>query len=259
MYNNKMLTKFWNNLTTQEIAKLSRNTIIIVPFSAIEQHGPHLPLGTDKIILDKIINKLCKKNNKSKDFVVLPNLSIGSSSEHSSFEGTLSVNSLNFINFCINYLENIFTKKFYKFVFLNSHGGQTSHMEIIAKELKAKFKKSKIIKANYFLFSGYEKVISVNELSHGYHGGEFETSLMLYLNYENVRINKIKKGPLSPDFKSKDLIGYEKNVKLQWDTENISKSGIIGNPVNASASKGEKLSKITISTIEKIIKELKLL
>ena len=81
-----MLTKFWNNLTTQEIAKLSRNTIIIVPFSAIEQHGPHLPLGTDKIILDKIINKLCKKNNKSKDFVVLPNLSIGSSSEHSSFE-----------------------------------------------------------------------------------------------------------------------------------------------------------------------------
>ena len=56
-----MLTKFWNNLTTQEIAKLSRNTIIIVPFSAIEQHGPHLPLGTDKIILDKIINILCKK------------------------------------------------------------------------------------------------------------------------------------------------------------------------------------------------------
>ena len=126
-------------------------------------------------------------------------------------------------------------------------------------EKTAKFKKSKIIKANYFLFSGYEKVISVNELSHGYHGGEFETSLMLYLNNENVRINKIKKGPLSPDFESKDLIGYEKNVKLQWDTENISKTGIIGNPVNASASKGEKLSKITISTIEKIIKELKLL
>ena len=48
-------------------------------------------------------------------------------------------------------------------------------------------------------------------------------------------------------------------MKLQWDTENISKTGIIGNPVNASASKGEKLSKITISKIEKIIKELKLL
>ena len=49
-----MRTKFWINLTTEDISKLSRNTIIIVPFSAIEQHGPHLPLGTDKIILDKI-------------------------------------------------------------------------------------------------------------------------------------------------------------------------------------------------------------
>ena len=48
-----MRTKFWINLTTEDISKLSRNTIIIVPFSAIEQHGPHLPLGTDKIILDK--------------------------------------------------------------------------------------------------------------------------------------------------------------------------------------------------------------
>ena len=69
-----MLTKFWNNLTTEEITKLSRNTIIIVPFSAIEQHGSHLPINTDKIILDKIIDKFCEENIKSKDFVVLPNL-----------------------------------------------------------------------------------------------------------------------------------------------------------------------------------------
>jgi len=254
-----MLTNFWNNLTTKEISKLSRNTIIIVPFSAIEQHGPHLPVSTDKIILDRILEKLCTKNNKNKDFVVLPNLSIGSSSEHSSFEGTLSVNSLNYINFCLNYLESIFSKKFHKFIFLNSHGGQTSHIEIIAKELKTKFNKSKIIKANYFLFSGYEDIISTNELTYGYHGGDFETSLMLYLANEKVRTDKISKGKLSPDYKNNKIIGFEKNIKLQWDTQNISKSGIIGNPQNASSIKGQKITKVAISTIEKIIKELKLL
>jgi len=254
-----MLTNFWNNLTTKEISKLSRNTVIIVPFSAIEQHGPHLPVSTDKIILDRILEKLCTKNKKNKDFVVLPNLSIGSSSEHSSFEGTLSVNSLNYINFCLNYLESIFSKKFYKFIFLNSHGGQTSHIEIIAKELKTKFIKSKIIKANYFLFSGYENIISTNELTYGYHGGDFETSLMLYLAKEKVRINKISKGKLSPDYNNKKIITFEKNIKLQWDTKDISKSGIIGKPQNASSVKGEKLTKVAILTIEKIIKELKLL
>ncbi len=254
-----MLTKFWDNLTTEEISKLPRNIIIIVPFSAIEQHGPHLPLNTDKIILDKIIEKLCKKNEKNKNFIVLPNLTIGSSSEHNNFQGTISVNSLNYIRFCIDYLEDVFSKKFYKFIFLNSHGGQTNHIEIIAKELKAKFKKSKIVKANYFLFNGYDKIISKNELTHGYHGGEFETSLMLYLSNENVRIKKIKKGKVSPDYKNKKLIGYEKNIKLQWNTENISNTGIIGNPKHSSSTKGQKLVNITILTIQKIIKELELL
>ena len=254
-----MLTKFWNNLTTEDIGKLSRNTVLIVPFSAIEQHGPHLPVSTDKIIIDKIIKKLCIKNQKRQDFVVLPNFCIGSSSEHSSFQGTLSVNSINYINFCINYLENVFSNKFKKFIFLNSHGGQISHIDIISKELKAKFAKTKIVTANYFLFSGYVKIISSKELTHGYHGGEFETSLMLYLDKKNVRLKKISKGNLSPDYKSKKIIGYEKNVKLQWDTRNISKTGIIGNPKNASSIKGEKIVKINISKIEKIIKELKLL
>ena len=61
-----MRTKFWINLTTEDISKLSRNTIIIVPFSAIEQHGPHLPLSTDKIILDKILEKFIKLSSKRK-------------------------------------------------------------------------------------------------------------------------------------------------------------------------------------------------
>ena len=254
-----MLTKFWNNLTTEEITTLSRNTIIIVPFSAIEQHGSHLPVNTDKIILDKIIDKFCDENKKSKDFVVLPNLCIGSSSEHDNFQGTLSVDSVNYINFCINYLESVFSKNFKKFIFLNSHGGQISHLDILAKELKNKYKNSKIIKANYFLFEGYNKIISQNELLHGYHGGEFETSLMLYLANELVRKNKITKHNLSPDYKNNKLIGFEKNIKLQWVTENINKKGIIGNPINSNAQKGKKLTKIATTTIKKIIKELKLL
>jgi creatinine amidohydrolase len=129
----------------------------------------------------------------------------------------------------------------------------------LAKELKNKYKDSKIIKANYFLFEGYNKVISKNELLHGYHGGEFETSLMLYLANNLVRKNKIKKNKLSPDYNNKKLIGFEKNVKLQWNTEDINKTGIIGNPKNANSQKGKEITNIATSTIKKIIKELKLL
>ena len=82
---------------------------------------------------------------------------------------------------------------------------------------------------------------------------------MLYLAKEKVRINKISKEKLSPDYNNKKIITFEKNIKLQWDTKDISKSGIIGNPQHASSIKGEKLTKVAILTIEKIIKELKLL
>ena len=252
-----MLTKFWNNLTTEEISKLSRNIILIAPFSSIEQHGSHLPVNTDKIILDRILEKLCKNNLKNNNFVILPNFSIGSAAEHIDFEGTLNIESTNYISFVLNYLNSIFSKKFKKFIFLNSHGGQTSHIDVISKELKLKYKSTKIIKANYFQFEGYQKIISDNELLHGYHGGEFETSLMLHLAKELVKVSKIKKHKLSPDYKNNNIIGFEKIIKMQWNTKDISKTGIIGNPLKANSKKGKDLTGIAIKTLNKIIKELK--
>ena len=76
---------------------------------------------------------------------------------------------------------------------------------------------------------------------------------------ELVRKNKITKHKLSPDYNNKRLIGFEKNIKLQWSTEDINKNGIIGNPANASSKKGEELTNIVTSTLKKIIIELKLL
>ena len=252
-----MLTKFWDNLTTEDVTKLSRDIILIAPFSSIEQHGSHLPLNTDRVILDKILQKFCENNKKNKDFIILPNLSIGSASEHLDFEGTLSIDSINYINFCINYFDSILSKKFKKLLLINSHGGQTNHIEVIAKELKKKYNSINIIKTNYFQFEGYEKIISKNELEFGYHGGEFETSLMLYLAKDYVKINKIKKNKLSPDYQSKNIIGFEKNIKKQWTTKEISKNGIIGNPLLANFKKGEKLTNIALKTLKKIIEEFK--
>ena len=90
---------------------------LLHPFSSIEQHGSHLPLNTDRVILDKILQKLCENNKKNNDFIILPNLSIGSASEHLDFEGTLSIDSINYINFCINYFDSILSKKFKKLLF----------------------------------------------------------------------------------------------------------------------------------------------
>ena len=73
--------------------------------------------------------------------------------------------------------------------------------------------------------------------------------------------NILLKWPTPKEFEILGLksIGYEKNIKLQWNTENISNTGIIGNPKHSSSAKGQKLVNIIILTIQKIIKELELL
>ena len=251
-----MLTKFWSNLTSFEIDKLDNKRILIFPFSSIEQHGNHLPVGTDKFILDGILDAFVRKYPKLNNFIIMPNIYFGSASEHLQFKGTISINSSRYIDYVVDIVDQFCANKHHKFIFLNSHGGQTSHLDIVSKELKSKYPSIDIVKANYFLFKGFENIISEKELNYGYHGGEFETSLMLYLKPNLVKMNKILKNYISSDYNSKKLISYEMNIKRAWNTKDLSKNGIIGNPIDANADKGKKILNLTIDTLSKIIKEI---
>ena len=129
-----MLTNFWEDLTTNEIKKIHKKTVLVFPFSSIEQHGPHLPLNTDKKILEGILAEFNKKFS-SKKYIIMPQIYFGSASEHKNFEGTLTLNSLEFIAHSLTLIEPICKKKFKNILLLNSHGGQISHIDIIAKEV----------------------------------------------------------------------------------------------------------------------------
>ena len=225
-----MLSKFWSDLTSVEISKLGKNKILILPFSSVEQHGEHLPSGTDKLILDGILNTFINKYPKLNKYLILPNISIGSASEHNSFEGTLSSNSTNYIDYIIS---------------------------IVGELCIRRYKAVDIVKAHYFLFKGFEKIIPKKELLYGYHGGEFETSIMLHLYPELIKLNKIKRNKLSTDFKSKKIISYERTIKRAWNTKDLSKTGIIGNPTKSSADKGKRILDLTSRTLKKIIDEMK--
>ena len=151
-----MLTNFWEELTTNEIKKINRKTVLIFPFSSIEQHGPHLPLNTDKKILEGILLEFNKKYNSNK-YLIMPEIYFGSADEHTDFEGTISIDSLEFISHSLSILENVCKLKFKNILLLNSHGGQISHIDIIAKELKSEFNIN-IVKGTYFLFDVTSKI-----------------------------------------------------------------------------------------------------
>jgi creatinine amidohydrolase len=72
-----------------------------------------------------------------------------------------------------------------------------------------------------------------------------------------IKLNKIKANKLSSDFKSKKIISYERTIKRAWNTKDLSKTGIIGNPTKSSADKGKRILDLTSRTLKKIIDEMK--
>ena len=185
----------------------------------------------------------------------MPEISFGSAAEHTDFDGTISIDSLEFISHSLSILENVCKLKFKNILLLNSHGGQISHIDIIAKELKSEFKIN-IVKGTYFLFDQFKGIISSKEKDFGYHGGEFETSIMLYLFPNLVRQSKISKHRLSSDYLSTKTISYEKNIKKTWVTKELSKNGIIGDPRKSNAQIGKKIIDRVTQKLNKIINEM---
>ena len=79
---------------------------------------------------------------------------------------------------------------------------------------------------------------------------------MMFLYPNLVKYKKISPNLISPDYKSNNIISYEKTIKRAWNTQDISKSGIIGDPTKANQEKGKKILKIAVNNIIKIINEM---
>ena len=76
-------------------------------------------------------------------------------------------------------------------------------------------------------------------------------------NIDESELNKIKINKLSSDYKSKKIISYERTIKRAWNTKDLSKTGIIGNPTKSYADKGKRILDLTSRTLKKIINEMK--
>ena len=87
-------TEHWKNLVTTDFTSLNpEQTIAMLPVGAIEQHGPHLPLGTDAYITESLVEGLLTRNHDPINLLALPPMLIGHSCEHSDFPGTLSADA----------------------------------------------------------------------------------------------------------------------------------------------------------------------
>ena len=235
--------RYFPYLTWKEIAEMpdKENVVIIQPIGAIEQHGHHLPIAVDSAISLGVLGKALEKLEDRVAAYALPCLYYGKSNEHYGFPGTVTLSAETLLSLIKEVAASIYKAGFRKLILMNSHGGQPQIMEIAARDIHQENPDFDVFPFFTWRVPNITKsLLSPEELEYGIHAGDAETSLMLALLPEQVKMDlAVKEYPqnLPPD----SLLTMEGKLPFAWLTKEISDTGVIGDATIASKEKGNKI------------------
>jgi creatinine amidohydrolase len=226
----------WADFRAPEYAAIDpMRTIAILPTAAIEQHGPHLPVGTDTLIAEGLLNRLRAACPDDLDIRILPVQAVGKSNEHLWARGTLTLTAATALAAWTEIGLSVARAGVRKLVILNSHGGNLDLISILSRELRVQAGML-AVKAGWGSMGMPEGVYSPQELRYGIHGGDAETSLMLAMFPETVDMTAAR------DFRSTAEtapIPPTGPVSLGWVASDLNPAGVVGEAHLATAEKGE--------------------
>ena len=213
---------------------------VVWPFGAFEQHGPHLPLGTDSLFAEAVLEAVLADLPSEAPLWRLPTQTFGFSPEHADFAGTLTLPAELLISQIVALGRQLADVGFERLVLLNGHGGQIALLQVAARQLRAAKPSMAVLPC--FLWSGPEGIADLlpePERSQGLHAGQAETSLMLHLAPGLVGSERPVDGLLQqPPPAGWSLEGAAPEA---WLTCDLSRTGVIGDARAADEALGEAL------------------
>ncbi|MEW9122470.1 MAG: creatininase family protein [Thermotaleaceae bacterium] len=247
----------WENLTRDEIAAIDKESaIVFLPTAAIEQHGAHLPVGTDSIILATLIDKFIETQDfQEGSLIFAPQLCVGKSNEHMGFAGTLTFGTQTYYSMLHDMVKAVAQSGFKKLVLLNSHGGNTDMLNMISRDLRIDFGMNVFVFDWWFTPFWNKGLEGLKESgTYGvFHACELETSLMLYARPETVHMAlAVDEDPVEC-LRDNDFVTVFGPYNAGWKTRDVTKSGVIGAPTYATAEKGKKLFDYAVKELKDII------
>lgn len=230
------MTQDWLHLRAPQFdAPDPDRTIAILPTAAIEQHGPHLPVGTDTLIAEGMLAQLRRTAPPEMDLRILPVQAVGKSNEHLWAAGTVTLTAATALAAWVEIGLSVARAGIRKIVIVNSHGGNLDLVSILSRELRVQAGML-AVKCQWGAFGVPEGLYADQERSFGIHGGDLETSLMLSFNPETVDMtaaqdfrSTAEETPISP-------IGP---ISYGWIAADLSPHGTVGQAHLATAEKGQ--------------------
>lgn len=244
----------WEQLRSNQLSRISRKSVVVFPVGAIEQHGPHLPVGTDSLISEGIALELDREFRGS--LLVLPTQQVGRSDHHINFPGTLSFSHQTLEAALLEVIESVIRHGFSRIVVLNGHGGNQGLGEVVAEKSAAKWPSSQVIFTSWWRIAAEElKLLVEGDFPSVGHAGEFETSLLLLLRPELVDTSRFEDGGDPPSVRQLqgDLVTRRPAATLSRPFEELTANGVFGRPSLASVEKGKRILECVLEELVELI------
>lgn len=243
----------YGHLRWLDIDSLDKSSkVVVCPIASLEQHGHHLPLLTDTILVSEVARRA--HDTLGDQILLTPTLWVGASDHHLDFPGTVSVPYRLYIDLIKAMLRSFLSAGFEKVLFLNGHGGNVAPGESAIYELASE---SEACDAAYVVLGSYWNIAAgaMSPEKHGMqtpsltHACEYETSMMLAIDERLVTLSAAKGH-------ATNLLNLPKGVASAGRFRRMTATGAMGQPELSDAAKGESLLCAIHEEVVKLIQQM---
>ena len=258
-------SKFWADLTSRHFSQLAASdvinqTVAVLPVAAIEQHGPHLPVSVDTTLVNGVIEAALQHLPADLPVLFMPTQQVGKSNEHIRYPGTLTLSAQTLISVWTELGECVARSGIKKLVLFNSHGGQVSVMDIVARDLRTAHDLM-VFSSNWYTLPLGDEVMNLftpEEHRFGIHAGDMETSMMLALREKYVDMAHAQHFHTQAEERAKKypILGNGMSAKLGWQMQDYNPYGAAGDASIATAAKGHAVINAAGLQLARLLQEV---
>ncbi|MEO3891648.1 creatininase family protein [Nonomuraea sp. B5E05] len=247
---------YWEQMTSARLATVDRSLPVILPLGAVEQHGPHLPLATDRILVDHFCQKIDRRLGD--DVLILPTISVGYSRHHDDFPGTLSLAHETLLHQIVQTADSALRHGMASLLILNAHGGNEGIAQVALEQLGHNRPECKIVRTAWWQIAS-EALLAISTTGPGGvgHACELETSLLMAIAPQLVDESAI------PPRENKNWYSWDTADMLRSGSAiiyrrfaDVSSTGVFGDPQAASAEKGQQISEIVTQRLVDLVQSM---
>ncbi len=209
-------------------------SLALVPLGSTEQHGPHLPEGTDHRIAEALAHEAADRTG----YLCTPTVTVGVSPHHRQFHGTMWVDAPVFRDYVESLTRNLAYHGIDRVVFVNAHGGNTQHLREVGRRLHDD---GTLYSLPWMWDESIPDLVDDLFETNGPHGGPKETAMMLHIDRETVhedRLDEARDGGLE---EFDETTGYVHGARTFYDAIDHADNGVLGDQTDATPERGREL------------------